>query len=219
MPRAYRHRLAAYIPLFSKIPRLSVFSGLKTHKHPTPTTYTQPWSGPVDDVNWRVAPVYLSCSLRLLGLGSKKRGRASICSPSSIEYRYSPSVSPSSPFSPFSFSKNSVGFVFLFSCALRHHMPSFPSPRLSIRSLLRQRNLLPARTHMHIVSYRTIFHTYISLLQRGCRTSLHKLSNCGICMTCETYFIILIVHSTCSMHTRDFPDGRLLDPPSLSVSP
>ena len=58
MPRAYGHRLAAYIPLFSKIPRLSVFSGRITHKYPTPTTYTQPWSGPVDDVNWRVAPVY-----------------------------------------------------------------------------------------------------------------------------------------------------------------
>jgi hypothetical protein len=34
MPRAYGHRLHTF--LFSKIPRLSVFSGLKTHKHPTP---------------------------------------------------------------------------------------------------------------------------------------------------------------------------------------
>jgi len=141
----------------------------------------------VDDVNWRAAPPALSYSLHLFGLASKERegGAVFVRSPYSIEYRYSPSPSPSSPFLPFSFflfQKNCVGFVFLFSSALRHHnMPSFPSPRLSIRSLLPQRNLLSSRSPV-CISYRSVLYytTYLyskRLLYSNCHSAVFVFRN------------------------------------------
>jgi hypothetical protein len=118
----------------------------------------------VDDVKWRLAPVYSVLFSSFVKACFKGERRGSTCSPSSIEYRYSPSVSPSSHFYPFFLSKNSVGFVFLFSRALRHHMPSF-SFASPLDSLIAPTNkpLDRSVSHMHIVSYRTIFqYVYLS---------------------------------------------------------
>jgi len=136
----------------------------------------------VDDVNWRAAPPASSYSLHLFGLASKEREGWAIFvrSPYSIEYRYSPSPSPSSPFFFntffFLFQKICVGFVFLFSSALRHHnMPSFPSPRLSIRSLLPQRNLLPSRSPV-CIPYRSVLYytTYLYSSKRPLYSGRHS---------------------------------------------
>jgi len=135
----------------------------------------------VDDVNWRAAPPASSYSLHLFGLASKERereGQYLFVLHTSIDYRYSPSPSPSSPFLPFffSFSKICVGFVFLFSSALRHHnMPLFPSPRLSIRSLLPQRNLLPSRSPV-CISYRSVLYytTYLYSSKRPLYSNRHS---------------------------------------------
>lgn len=148
------------------------------------TQYTQrihsPWSGPVDDVNWRAAPPTLSYSLHLFRLTSKERegGAVFVRSPYSIEYRYSPSPSPSSPFLLYFllFQKNCVRFVFLFSSALRHHnMPLFSSPRLSIRSLLPQRNLLPPRSPV-CISYQSVLYytTYLYSSKRLLYSNRHS---------------------------------------------
>jgi len=120
-------------------------------------THTQPleWTG-----GWRI----LGSGRRLLCLilfvvrayfkGEREGGAVFVRSPSSIEYRYSPSPSP------LSLLKNSVSDLFCFSRALRHHicpLISFASPRLSIRSLLRQRNLPPSRSPIS-KSYRIVLY-------------------------------------------------------------
>jgi hypothetical protein len=76
----------------------------------------------------------------------------------------------------FSFSKKCVRFVFLFSSALRHHnMPLFSSPRLSIRSLLPQRNLLPSRSPV-CISYRSVLYytTYLYSSKRLLYSNRHS---------------------------------------------
>jgi len=116
-----------------------------------------------------------------------ERGRGSICS-FSILYRISLFPFPFAVVSVFTFfffsSKNCVGFVFLFSSVLRHHnMPSFPSPRLSIRSLLPQRNLLPSRSPI-CISYRSVLYytTYLyskRLLYSNCHSAVFVFRNQG----------------------------------------
>jgi len=112
------------------------------YTHNTHNAYNSPWSGPVDGVIWRAAPgcfVLFSSFVRDCFKGEREGGAVFVRSPSSIEYRYSPSPSPSSVFLLFFSSKKLVSvlssrcvttyasffFLFLFF---------FPSPRLASRS-------------------------------------------------------------------------------------
>ena len=134
----------------------------------------------MDDVNWRAAPPASSYSLHLFGLASKEREGGAVFVRSPYLYRLSLFPFPFAVVSVFtfffSFSKICVGFVFLFSSALRHHnMPLFPSPRLSIRSLLPQRNLLPSRSPV-CISYRSVLYytTYLYSSKRPLYSNRHS---------------------------------------------
>jgi len=159
----------------------------------------------VDDVYWKAA---LACFVLFSSFvcPSKERGRAVfVRSPSSIEYRYSLSPSPLSASLPFFFSKKICQTCVLFYRALPHYIcPHFPSPRrLSIRSLLPQRNLPRARTPpMDIVSHRTILQ-YVSLflketekpLYSNCHSAVYVFRESGCSKVPGVRYSILIIQS------------------------
>jgi hypothetical protein len=168
MPRAYVGHRPHTFPFPEDTPSVCLFRTENAETSITHYAYIAlEWAGGRRKLEW--PPSTLSCPHRLFGLASKERGRGSICSPSSIEYRYSPSLSPSSPFLPFLLKTLCRICVFVLPCVALPHMPSFPSPRLSIRSLLRRRNFSPARSPI-CISYRIVSYYIpirISLLRRG----------------------------------------------------
>ena len=113
----------------------------------------------MDDVNWRVAPVYIvwsSSSFVRACFKGEREGQYLF----SILYRISlfPFLFAVVSIFTILFSQNCVGIVFLFSRALRYHIRGhFPSPRLWIRSLLRQRNLSPR--FPICISYRIVLYS------------------------------------------------------------
>lgn len=127
----------------------------------------------MDGVIWRAARacfVLFSSFVRVYFKGEREGGAVFVRSPSSIEYRYSLSRSPSSVFLlSFSFSKKKLCRLFFLSVA-SPRMPSFSnyfspfaSPRLSIYPLLPAKRPYPlvVPNPYRIVPYRTILQ-YVS---------------------------------------------------------
>jgi hypothetical protein len=124
----------------------------------------------VDGAIWRAACacfVLFSSFVRVCFKGEREGGAVFVRSPSSIEYRYSLSPSPSSVFllSFFFFKKKTVSDLFCFSSPLRHHVCPFSNsflpfalPRLSIYPLLPAKRPYPlcSPESNRIVPYRTI---------------------------------------------------------------
>jgi len=128
----------------------------------------------VDGVMWSAAPACSALFSSFVGVRREREGQCFVRSPSTIEYRYSPSPSPSSTvFLPFFFLKNLCRIVFCYSYALRHHICAplflfllsflrFASPLDSL--IAPSKETPPARSPVSI-SYRTVlyYNTYFLL--------------------------------------------------------
>lgn len=133
---------------------------------PTENAYTHnihnaysPWSGPVDGVIWRAAPVCVVLFSSFVQVCFKgERGRGSVCSFSILylEYRYSFSPSSSFVFLPFFFFQKICLCVASPHALLVFFFLFFSSPRLASRFTRCSRKETPPARSPVSISYRTV---------------------------------------------------------------